>query len=524
MLKKLVGYAAYMSGATSLIRILTFGVGMLGIKMKSKGQYGNYATYTLIYGIAQGVFIMGVNQVIQKYGADDALNRRRFGRLAYILFGVLLAICGVAFAAVGAAFGNWAVALGLVGVPFIVIWWWARYIYRTTLDARGEARLTILSSLSNSLLTLGFIVLTDFGDALIYADFLALVLSGLVSLYFLPRAAGATFAELMKTALPREWLNELFVFGRSLWVAGQIFAATDWIQGLWTRGRLGAEAMGAWGVMHQLSQFIYMPLDMIGHAALPGLVAEKDQRDVMYRELLRLCLLAFPLVALGVAAGIPLLLQVLDFAFSLGGVASEPLALKYPEVHILLLIGGIAMPVHAVEIVAGQYAIAEGYKNAPLKVQFVSLVAIVAILFPLSAYFGLYGVLIAAGLGEAAKAFAYVAILWKPFRRNMKSTLVYTVWSSLCTFAGAFPVFYYRHWKYNWVIAFPAMIAFFVGMVIFRLAHREDFKRAWRAFRSRGAPEREEGFENAPEGFDRTLEALQVDKIREAIEAQKRQR
>jgi O-antigen/teichoic acid export membrane protein len=225
-----------------------------------------------------------------------------------------------------------------------------------------------------------------------------------------------------------------------------------------------------------------------------------------------------------VAAGIPLLLQVLDFAFSLGGVASEPLALKYPEVHILLLIGGIAMPVHAVEIVAGQYAIAEGYKNAPLKVQFVSLVAIVAILFPLSAYFGLYGVLIAAGLGEAAKAFAYVAILWKPFRRNMKSTLVYTVWSSLCTFAGAFPVFYYRHWKYNWVIAFPAMIAFFVGMVIFRLAHREDFKRAWRAFRTRGAPEREEGFENAPEGFDRTLEALQVDKIREAIEAQRRQR
>lgn len=522
MLRNVFGYAAVVTLVTSGAKVLTLGVGLLGASFKTKEQFGNYGTYVLIYSIVQNLFIAGVNQVVQKYGADSEVNRIRFARLAYMLFGVLMIPCGLGFLLIGGVFGKWTIALAFLGTPFIVAWWWARYLFRTTFNAKGESLITVLASLCNSLFILGFIALTDFGDALIYGDFAALVVPGLVSLLVIPRAADTSIGAIIKAKVPREWLWEMYVFGRPIWAAGQLFAAGGWLQGLMTRGKLGPIAMGEWQFMGSLGQLINQPMDIVGHASLPGLVKEKENRPAMYRELLRMCLLAFPFIALTVAAALPLFLQLADIGISYIPDKTGELSTKYGNVHLLLLITAISTPALAIEIVAGQYAISEGLSKAPLQVQAASLVAVLLVLWPAATYFGLYGILIAAAVGEVAKSGAYIYILWRPFPQNMKTSLVYGILSLFWTCMGAVPVYWFRDWEYNWLLALPAAGIFFCGMVLSRLVHREDFRRVYRAFVSREGSSHDEGFEFAPEGFEETLTELQVGKVQDALKGRKK--
>ena len=537
MLKQLFGYAALMSAVTYGIKLLTFGVGVLGLKLKSKDDFGNYATYVIVYGILQNFLIGGVNQVIQRYAADDDEARKKFGRLALAQFPVALGLGVAGFFIIGTIWGNWSIALAPLGVPWIVVWFWTRYLYRTRLDARGEAALVVVASLGNSLCTLGLLAFTDLRDSLIYGDFAGLVIAGLLALFMIPRASGASLAELAKTKIERDFYQKLLIFGRALWGANQLFAASGWLQGLVTRGKLGAEKMGDYGGVGQFAQLIYQPMDFVAHAALPGLVQAKEQRDVMYRELLRLCLLAFPFVALAVSAGLPLLLTTVDGAIGLLQPSSASLASKYGNVHLLLLIGSIGTPMLAIEVVAGQYVVAEGRTDMALKAAGIRLVAmlltlVVALWTPLYPLLGddgaLYVIIGAQGVGWAAQALLYVGMLWhsaaaddanRKYKTNMKTSLVYGLQTQLCAFAGAAPVVYFRHWEHNWLLVIPATAIFVVGMIAFRLLHREDFRRLWRAIAQRGAKPvvHDVGFETAPIGFERTMSKIQTDKVREVL-------
>ncbi len=483
MLRKLVGYAAYFAGATSLIRLLTFAVGMLGAKLKSRETFGDYNTYVLIYSYAQGFFIFGINQTIQRYAADDETNRRRFAYLAYVLFAVLLVATGFAGVGVG-AFYDWSYSYAMFAIPWIVLWWWARYLYRSTLDARGETRLTILSSLSNSLVTLGFIALTDFEDSLIYGDFAAVAIAGIVAFIVIPQSVGLTFRELMKIEIPKGFIKEMIAFTRPIWAAGQVQTLGTQAQGFWTRGRLGAGMMGTYGFMNQLWHFAFIPMDTIGQAALPGLVQAKEERSKLYNELLRLCLVAFPVIAISVAAGIPLVLQILDWAFGLLA-ERESFLVKYPELPLMMILMSLSVPMRGVEIVANQYAVAEGHKRAPLKVQLISLAVMAACLIPLTSAYGIYGVIIAGGISELAKALAFIGVLWKPLRQNMKTTLIWSIFATIGVAGAAVPVYMYREHAFSWLSAFPAAAIYILAMFAFRLITPLDFVRMRNAWRER---------------------------------------
>src|SRR6185436_12578130 len=101
MLKKLVGYAAYMFGANMLTGFLTFGVGALGMVTRPKEAVGDYDLYMAVYQVGQGLFIYGANASIQRFSAGDDQNRLRFSALALWLFFGLLALTAALGTGVG---------------------------------------------------------------------------------------------------------------------------------------------------------------------------------------------------------------------------------------------------------------------------------------------------------------------------------------------------------------------------------------------------------------------------------------
>src|SRR5688572_1310039 len=135
-----------MLGANVVVALLTFLVGMLGARERSKEDFGDYATYVLIYVVGQTIATSGADQTIQKFGSDDG-DRMRFAALAYRGFLLLLLLALAAGAPVAFFFGT-KIALGLLAIPLMALFTWTRSIVRSRFAARYEARLIVVASLS----------------------------------------------------------------------------------------------------------------------------------------------------------------------------------------------------------------------------------------------------------------------------------------------------------------------------------------------------------------------------------------
>lgn len=486
LLKRLVGYAAYMFGANTLTGLLTFGVSALGMVTRSKEAFGDYALYMRIYEIGQGLFIFGANASIQRFAADDPSNRLRFSALALYLFLLLLLVMGFAGIGVGFAFG-WSYALALFGLPWLVLYWWGRYILRSNLDARREARLMMVASLSNSVFQFLFLTFTDYRDALIYGDALALFASGAFALIFLSTGLNASIPAILRTPIDRTFLRQAGRFAAPLWWSGQIFSARHQIQSLATRAGMGAAPMGALQGAQTMWQFATRPLEYLAQAALPGLVTTKGERSTLYRDLLRMCLVAFTFIGLAVAAGMPLVFQMIDKISVLFGRSGEDLmVVKYAEVPSLLQLLALGMPVLAFESVTNQYGVAQGRPRTVLYANVATIVTVLGSLYPLAMLYGLWGVVLSGVLGVAASAATFATVLYHEFKGEIRAGIWWTCIATLCCFVALIPVRLCQAFSWNWVVSFPAVALYLGGMLTFRILHLEDFRRIWRAYRRRG--------------------------------------
>src|SRR5688500_18248303 len=140
MLKKLLSYAAYMISATFLVKGVGFMITMLGARVRPKEAFGEYTTFAMIVGFGNALLIGGVNQAVQRYAASSDENRARFASLALRGAAVLVAISVMLFAAFVPLMG-FGRALAFLTIPCVVVINWARYLFRSRLHAKAEARL-----------------------------------------------------------------------------------------------------------------------------------------------------------------------------------------------------------------------------------------------------------------------------------------------------------------------------------------------------------------------------------------------
>lgn len=486
MLKRLVGYAAYMFGANTVTGLLTFAVSTLGMVSRPKEAFGDYATYMRVYEIGQGLFIYGANASIQRFAADSDENRTLFSALALRVFFVLLVGMSVLGLAAGLSL-DWTYAFALFGLPWLVLYWWGRYIVRSKLDARREARLMMIASLSNSVYQLLFLTFTDYRDALIYGDVLALVTSGIAAVVYISAGQQRSILELLRIPVPRQLLREAIAFAKPVWWSGQLFQARHQTQSVWTAAKLGAAPMGALQGMMTFWQFAAKPLELVGQAALPGLVAAKEGRSELFREVLRMCLVAFGLIGVAVAAGMPLVFQLVDAIRALLGKDGEPFVSKYGEVPGLLRVLAVMMPVYAFDVVSNQYSVAEGRPRMVLYSNIATVVAVGASIYPLTSSHGLTGVVLSGALGTAASAATYATVLWRDYPRDMRAGTRWTLWATAAAIATMAPSQLYAAWPWSWVLSFPAVLCYLALMFAAGLVGREDVGRVVRAVRQRAA-------------------------------------
>lgn len=484
MLKRLVGYAAYMFGANVITGLITFGVTAMGMVTRPKEAFGDYALYMTIYQVGQGLFIYGANAAIQRFAADDPENKRNYAVLSVQSFVLLLLVSTAAGVALGVTVA-WRWALALLGLPWLVVWWWGRYLVRSNLDARREAHLMMVMSLANSGLQALFLTATDWRDALIYGDFLALVVSGAVALLYIRTASGASLCALLHSPVPRALLRTSIRFAAPMWWSGQIYHAQLQVQGIWTAARLGSAALGALAGRETFWQFASKPLEYLGSAALPGLVSARTGRSALYRDILRLCLVAFTVIGIAVATGIPLVFELIDQVSLALGRDGEPLALKYREVPMLLRVSAVVMPVVAFEIVTNNYAVAEGKGRAVLYSNIATVVTVLATLHPLASKFGLMGVVASGVVGTLVKAATYLTVLWSELGDDMRVALSWTLATSACAVLAMVPAQLVAAWPWSWALAGPAALSFVAGMMLLRVISLEDFERARGAYRAR---------------------------------------
>lgn len=461
MLRKLLGYAAVMFGASAFTSLLNFAVNTLGMVTRSKSAYGDYATYILIYSVTQGLFILGINQCIQKDAADDETERRRFAALAYRVFAALLLVCGAAAAFTGYFFAHH-LALSFVGVPFVVLWWWGRYIARSALNAKREASMLMLASSATTLFQFLLLTFTPLEHALIYGDCLSLITAGVVTFFTLPGTQGVGLWALITTPIPRDFLARNWEFLKPNWWAGQIFAAGQSLTSAWTRTALGAQPMAALGATFQMWLFASKPIEYLTAATLPGLVSAKERRPELYRQLLRLCLLAFPMIGATVTSGISLLLVILGMGE------------KYAEVPSLMVVLALSLPIVVFQMVTNQLVVAEGRPKLSLYAHVVQIGINIAVVLPLTAYFGLFGALVASSLATAGNALALAVTMRKESGPEIRAGIRWTILSIIATSASLLPYLVARHHPLAWTSGFLVPPIYLAAALILRLAGRAD--------------------------------------------------
>lgn len=495
MLRKLVGYAAYMFGASSVTSLLTLGVTMLGMSTRPKEAFGDYALYLLIYTTGQSLFVLGANAAIQKFIAGDKENRLRFAKLAYVGFFLLLLASLVVGGGIWLTTRRHVLALGCLGVPWVVVYYWGRYIVRSTLEARIEARMMVVGSLANSVFQFILLTFTDWRDALIYGDVLALAVSGIFAMFLIPAGVGASFRQIMKTEVPRTLAREAGKFAVPLWWAGQVFQARGALDRAATRLLLGPKPLGALQAMATMWQFVAKPMEFFGQATLPGLASAKEEElDVLYREIVRISFLVFCFLSIAVAGGITFVFQSIDFVFGVLGRESPPLQVTYAEVPLLLLFSVVAIPAIAVEMVANQYAVVLGRQKLVFRAQVVTVAVLAVLIYPLAEQYGIFGVVAAGNVAEYANALTFVFGLWAFRPSSMRTTFRWLIASTLVTTIALVPVYYFHGTRFDWLWAFPAVGIYVLGAMLFGMLKLSDFSRLMKAVRQRKlGPEVEDG-------------------------------
>ena len=206
--------------------------------------------------------------------------------------------------------------------------------------------------------------------------------------------------------------------------------------------------MASMGVLRAFWQVTFKPMDFLSQAALPGLIMEKEGREDLFRDLLRLSLILFS--ALGL------------FTAGVGGLLLELFSLrqKYIEVPAMMMIQSVSVPIYVVHMALSQYTIAEDYPRFTLYANITSVVGIALCIYPLTLWFGLNGLVVSSSIGVFCSTSSFLYCLRKTNPAEVKLSIVLGLRAFFIVIISLTPVYLYRWTDNNWQMVVPAMIMF----------------------------------------------------------------
>ena len=377
MLRKLLAYTAGAFVTQTITGLLSYFAELSVADALSKEEFGAYRHFLLVYSLAAGPFVVGADHALVTFVNRRAENYAPFVRL---LLSYALALT-LAFAVAASILrshveASTAWALAVTG-PF-VFGQLGYILFRARLRLRYEFALLLGQSLVWSL---GSLVLIRFYRhellpiALASASFLIVAL---VMAAIFRRDATAGGAALLTFRPFAPDYEDFWRSYRPLWFAGIAFLANTQIVGLLIDRKLGKAELAMWGLVNSMMLFIQKPVQMVQRAALPVFSSEKGDILHGFRQLVRLNLLVFPLLAIAVLGAYPLVLRF--------GTLS-----KYADTwpYLAVVIG--ASPVMAVEFLVAAVSMAMHLPRQNRNAHVLAAIVNVPLSWFLVARFGLWG-------------------------------------------------------------------------------------------------------------------------------------
>jgi O-antigen/teichoic acid export membrane protein len=409
MLRKLLSYSAGAFLVQAVTGLLTFGAEMFTAKELTESQYGEYKHYFLVYSLLAGPFIIGFDHALVTYVNRRPENYARFIRLLLAYCALLSAASFLAAAGampIAASSTVWGIAcvgpFTLVSLGYIVL--------RAHLRVRYELALLGFQSLFWSLGSLAFIRVVRSEILPIGLSAASFLISGAVMI-------GIFVRDLRRDGAPAPRLRpfapeyrELWTSYAPLWVAGAAFLANAQIVALVIDRTLGRVELAMWGFVSATMVFINRPLQIVQRVTLPIFTSEKGDLLDGFRQLVRMNLLVFPLLAIGLLGLHPLIV----------GVAGLE---KYEDSWLLLAVVVATAPSMAVEYLVATVSMARDLPRQNRNAHVITALINVPASFVLVRFFGLPG----AAAATAFQAALFGGMMFWFTRRSLREYVSFAV-------------------------------------------------------------------------------------------------
>ncbi len=412
MLRQLLSYTAVAFLVQIVTGVLTKLVELFVVaEILSQAELGAYRHFLLVLEVTAGLFIVGMDHSLVTYIHARVGNLGRYLRFLFLYGGTVAAVFGLAALALkGRVSAPTILALVAVG-PFVFMEL-GKIVFRSRLEKRAEFGFLLFQSLTWSLGCL--VVLPRVQNELVPIwCALAGTIPGAVMMAWIfarrsRRENGDGPAPLRPfgadyTSLWRSW--------RPLWVAGLAFLGNQHVVNIVVDRSMTRADFGRWGFVLTALTLLQRPLLIVQRATLPIFSAAKEQIPDGFRKLVRINLLLFPLLCLGVLTVWPLILSY--------GTLGE----KYGDTWIYLALPVAVIPVMAVEFLAATASMALGHPKNNRDAHVLTVLINVPCSILLIGHYGILG----AALATALYVVIFASMIFRFVARDLPDLVGFAV-------------------------------------------------------------------------------------------------
>lgn len=395
MLKKLLTYFSLALVVQLGTGVLTKVVEMLVIgDALTEAQYGEYRHFLLILELGSGIFFYGFDQALVTFIGKGKKNYPLFVRF-FLSYALLLGLVSAVAGFLTSRLYGFSTTLAVAAIGLFVVAEIGKLIFRARMEKAWELGLLALQSLTWSVGCAVTVLLWDRPEVVvegqawlpssvpIWWHFAGIVFVATIVLSVMGYRMAKEGSGYFEFRPRGERYVELWRDYRPLWLAGFAFVVNVKVIELMVDVQLGREAFGQYGFVMGMMLFIQRPLSLVQRAALPLFTRHPDEVPHGFRQMVRLNVCIFPLIAIGLLGFYDLVLQY--------GTLS-----KYAETWPLLALVLVATPTFVVEYLIATAATARGFAQNNKRANIVALIINIPLASLIVWLFGLWGAAIAA--------------------------------------------------------------------------------------------------------------------------------
>ncbi|MCA9321413.1 MAG: polysaccharide biosynthesis C-terminal domain-containing protein [Planctomycetes bacterium] len=447
MLRKLLAYSAFAFVIQLVTGMLTKVVELFFVADRlDSEELGGYRHFLLVLEVCSGLFVVGMDHSLVTFINAKAGRPALFLRL-FLVYGLLITAVFGAGAALAAGRVDAPTYLALVTVGPFVFFELGKVVFRAKLEKGLEFGFLLFQSLAWSLGCLAILPFWNDPMVPIWCTLLGIIPGACVMARVFVRRARQDGGPALTAQPFGDEYRELWSNWRPLWIAGLAFLANTHVVNLVVDAKMSREDFGRWSFVLIALTLLHRPVMIVQRATLPIFTAQKEEIPDGFRKLVRLNLVFFPLLSIGVLTVWPLVLRY--------GTLGE----KFGDSWLYLSIPVAVIPVMAVEFLVATSSMALGFPRNNRNAHVVTALVNVPVSWFLILRFGLLG----ASLSAAFYVVFFAATILRFARHDLPELVKFATRRMVLALLGLWVAVALLGWSgrpevWGW-LAMPAFVA-----------------------------------------------------------------